>query len=64
MWNNHWKMKQFLILIAVMAGVTSVAIAGKDRASCIEVRRSFASKRVGPMKMVPYKAIRSEYFCS
>ena len=46
-----------LIVGAILSGVS----AGKGRASCAEVRRAFMTKGVGPMKIVPFKAITSEF---
>jgi len=50
------KILWFILFGAVLPRIN----AGQSRASCSEVRRSFFSKRVGPMKLVPFHAITSE----
>ena len=49
-------------IVAFLLLLTSGISHAKGRPACTEVRREFASKKVGPLKLVPYRAIQSECF--
>lgn len=51
-------MKFMLFVGLTILFATSGATAKKRRASCAEVRRAFASERIGPLKIVPFYAIK------